>query len=89
MKMMFYSHANKSLFHKKCFALSLTSNVRVFGTKKLPIGLLQKVPRGASRILFDRRGANVTLSGARKSEHASHILGIESTLIACAAGGIV
>ena len=34
MKMMSYSNANKTYFHKKSFALSLVLKVRVFGTPK-------------------------------------------------------
>ena len=34
MKMMFYSHANKTRFYKKGFALNLVLKVRVFGTPK-------------------------------------------------------
>ena len=34
-KMIFYSDANKTHYHKKSFALSLVSKVRVFGTRKL------------------------------------------------------
>ena len=37
MKMGFYSHANKTHFHEKGFALSLVFKVRVFGTPKWPI----------------------------------------------------
>ena len=36
MKMNFYSHVNKTHFHKKGFALSLALKVRVLGTWKLP-----------------------------------------------------
>ena len=35
--MIFYSHANKTYFHKKGFALSLVLKVRDFGTQKWPI----------------------------------------------------
>ena len=34
MKMMSYSHANKTHFHKKGFTLGLVVKVRVFGTRK-------------------------------------------------------
>ena len=37
MKMAFHSHANKTHFHEKGFALSLVLKVRVFGTPKWPI----------------------------------------------------
>ena len=37
MKIVFYSHANKTNFHNKSFALSLVLKVRVFGTRKWPI----------------------------------------------------
>ena len=36
MKMNFYSHVNKTHFHKKGFALSLALKVRVLGTWKWP-----------------------------------------------------
>ena len=36
-KMIFYSHVNKTEFHKKGFALHLILKVRVFGTWKWPI----------------------------------------------------
>ena len=36
-KMIFSSHANKTHFHMKDFALSLFLKVRVFGTRKWPI----------------------------------------------------
>ena len=35
--LVFYSHANKTHFHKKDFALSLVLKVKVFGTRKWPI----------------------------------------------------
>ena len=38
MKMIFYSQANKTHFHKKGFALSLVLKVRAFGTQTWPIG---------------------------------------------------
>lgn len=38
MKMIFYSHTNKTHSHKKGFALSLVVKVRVFGTQTWPIG---------------------------------------------------
>ena len=34
MEMIFYSHKNKTHFHKKGFALSLVLKVRIFGTRK-------------------------------------------------------
>ena len=34
----FYYHANKTNFHKKGLALGLVLRVRVFGTRKWPIG---------------------------------------------------
>ena len=37
MEMIFYSHANKTHFHKKGCALDLFLKVRVFGTRKWPI----------------------------------------------------
>ena len=36
MKMIFYSHVDKTHFHKKSFALSLLLKVRVFGTREWP-----------------------------------------------------
>ena len=38
MKMIFNYDANKTHFHNKGFALSLVLKVRVFGTRKWPIG---------------------------------------------------
>ena len=40
MEKIFHSNANKTHFHKKGCALSLILKVRVFGTRKWPIGLL-------------------------------------------------
>ena len=37
MKIIFYSRANKTHFHKRSFALSLVLKARVFGTRKRPI----------------------------------------------------
>ena len=34
--MIFYSHANKTRFHQKGFALRLVLKVRIFGTRKCP-----------------------------------------------------
>ena len=34
MEVIFYSHTNKTHFHKKGFALSLVLKVRIFGTRK-------------------------------------------------------
>ena len=39
MEIIFHSHANKTHFHKKGFAPSLILKVRVFGTRKWPMGL--------------------------------------------------
>ena len=36
MKMIFYSHANKTYFHHKGFEISLVLKVRVFGACKWP-----------------------------------------------------
>ena len=41
--MIFRSQANKTHFHEKCCALSLTLKVRVFGTRKWPIALARKL----------------------------------------------
>ena len=38
MEMIFHSHANKNHFHKKGCALGLILKVKVFGTRKWPIG---------------------------------------------------
>ena len=38
MEIMFHSHANKTNFHEKSCAPSLILKVRVFGTRKWPIG---------------------------------------------------
>ena len=38
MEMIFYSHTNKTHFHKKGFALSLVLKVRIVGTRKQPSG---------------------------------------------------
>ena len=35
--MIFYSHANKTHFHKKGFALNLVLKMRIFGTWNRPI----------------------------------------------------
>ena len=37
MEIIFHSHANKTHFHKKCYAPSFILKVRVFGTRKWPI----------------------------------------------------
>ena len=39
MEIIFHSHANKTHFHKKGCAPSLILKLRVFGTRKWPIGL--------------------------------------------------
>ena len=43
MKMIFYSHANKTHFHKKDCALGLILKVRVFETQKWPILLIARM----------------------------------------------
>ena len=40
MKIIFYSHVDKTHFQKQSFALSLVLKVRVFGTRKWPIDSL-------------------------------------------------
>ena len=35
----FYSHANRTHFHEKGFALGLVVKVRVFGTRKWPVSV--------------------------------------------------
>ena len=37
MPMIFFSHANKTHFHKKGFTVSLVVKVRVYGTRKWPV----------------------------------------------------
>ena len=39
MEIIFHSHANKTHFHEKGCALGLILKVRVFGTRKWPIGI--------------------------------------------------
>ena len=41
--MIFYSHANKTHFHKKGCALGLILKVRVFGTRKWPILVIRSI----------------------------------------------
>ena len=43
MEIIFHSHANKTHFHKKGYASSLILKVRVFGTRKCPIGTIEKI----------------------------------------------
>ena len=43
MKIIFYSHANKTHFHKKDCALGLILKVRVFETQKWPILLIARM----------------------------------------------
>ena len=43
MEIIFYSHANKTHFHKKGYAPGLILKVRVFGTRKWPIGTIEKI----------------------------------------------
>ena len=43
MKMSFNSHAKKTRFHRKGFALSLVLKVRVFGSRKWPVGHLRYI----------------------------------------------
>ena len=42
-EMIFYSHANKTHFHKKGCALGLILKVRVFGTRKWPILVIRSI----------------------------------------------
>ena len=44
---MFYSHANKTHFHKKGCALGLILKVKVFGTRKWPIEQTEKMMQNA------------------------------------------
>ena len=44
MKMIIFSHANKTNFHVKGFALTLVLKVRVFGTRPLRNGLFDWIP---------------------------------------------
>ena len=41
MEMIFHSHENKTHFHKKGCAFGIILKVRVFGTRKWPIGLFE------------------------------------------------
>ena len=43
MEIIFHSHVNKTHFHKKGYASSLILKVRVFGTRKWPIGTIEKI----------------------------------------------
>ena len=43
MKITFYSHANRTRFQRKGFALGLVLTGRVFGTQKWPIKLIGRV----------------------------------------------
>ena len=47
MEMICHSHTNKTHFHKKGSALGLILKVRVFETRKGPIGLLTNLKHGA------------------------------------------
>ena len=49
-KMIFYYLANKAHFHKKGFALSLVSRVRVFGTRKWSIPAYLQAPAVPKRV---------------------------------------
>ena len=42
-EMIFHSHANKIHIHKKCCTLDLILEVRVFGTRKWPILLIDRL----------------------------------------------
>ena len=55
MKMICYSHANKTHFHQKCFAVSFVLKVGVFGTWKWPISRWQ--------IVYTQRGWKWCTSG--------------------------
>ena len=52
MEIIFHSHANKTHFHKKGFAPSLILKVRVFGTRKWPIILLNLEHSLNSAVIF-------------------------------------
>ena len=45
MEIIFHFHANKTHFHKKGCAPSLILKVRVFGTRKWPIGMMKAETR--------------------------------------------
>ena len=45
MEIVFHSHANKAHFHKKGCAPSLILEVRIFGTRKWPIKVIQPTKR--------------------------------------------
>ena len=42
-EMIFHSHVNKIHIHKKCCTLGLILKVRVFGTRKWPILLIDRL----------------------------------------------
>ena len=52
MKMISYSHANKTHFHNTGFALSLVLKVRCFGTRKWPITPIFEYKYSSARNIF-------------------------------------
>ena len=52
MEIIFHSHANKTHFHKKGCAPSLILKVRVFGTRKWPIPMINSIAGVSFRALF-------------------------------------
>ena len=52
MKIIFYSHANRTYFHNKGFSLSLVLKLRVFGTRKWRIVFLFTESRSRVRLLL-------------------------------------
>ena len=52
MKMIFYSHVNKTYFYHKGFAVSLVLKVRVFGACKGPTGNNEQIQLGYYATLF-------------------------------------
>ena len=53
MAIIFQSHANKTHFHSKGCAPSLILKVRVFGTRKWPIGTIEKINLRAATQPFE------------------------------------
>ena len=66
MEIIFHSHANKTHFHKKGCAPSLILKLRVFGTRKWPIGLeslVLSVNLGLMGFGISRPGFKIPIGG--------------------------
>ena len=61
-----YSHANKTHFHMKGFALSLVLEVRVFGIRKWPIQCIEKGGKFEWFINIVPRTFHEKMGGARE-----------------------